>query len=193
MAIEYKTLKNCVSQLQLAELLGVTPKTIRAWERQGCPVERKSKRGLPSQYKVADVFRWREEQARLAASGDLDAMDMEEARRRKLAAEAAAAELALARERDEVVEIELVSKEVGAALAACRSRLLQVGAKVAPQCELTPDAASVKEMVDDAIYEALDEISGDALEYAGAPDGDGADGSEAAARNDDEAAAEANA
>jgi phage terminase Nu1 subunit (DNA packaging protein) len=182
-----------VSQLQLAELLGVTPKTIRAWERQGCPVERKARRGLPSQYSVAAVFRWREEQARLAASGNLDAMDMEEAKRRKLAAEAAAAELSLARERDEVVEIDLVSKEVGTALAACRSRLLQVGAKVAPQCELTPDAASVKELIDDAIYEALDEISGDALEYAGAPDGDGADGAEEASRNDDEATAEADA
>jgi len=182
-----------VSQLQLAELLGVTPKTIRAWERQGCPVEEKARRGKPSKYSIAAVFRWREEQARLAASGDLDAMDMEAARRRKLAAEAAAAELALARERDEVVEIELVSKEVGAALAACRSRLLQVGAKVAPQCELTPDAAAVKELIDDAIFEALDEISGDALEYAGAPDGDGADGAEAASRNHDEAAAKADA
>jgi len=159
-----------LKQVELAELLGVTPKTIRAWERQGCPFEEKGKRGRPSRYNVADVVAWREEQVRLAAAGDLDAMDMEEARRRKLAAEAAAAELALARERDEVVEIELVSKEVGAALAACRSRLLQVGAKVAPECELTPDAASVKEMIDDAIFEALDEISGDALEYAGAPD-----------------------
>lgn len=159
-----------VTQIELAELLGVTPKTIRAWERQGCPIEEKGKRGRPSRYSVAEVVRWREEQVRLAAAGDLSAMDMEEARRRKLAAEAAAAELALARERDEVVAIEIVAKEVGAALAACRSRLLQVGAKVAPQCELTPDAASVKELIDDAIFEALDEISGNAVEYAGALD-----------------------
>ena len=160
-----------VNQLELAGLLDVTAKTIRAWERQGCPVEVKSsKRGVPSQYRVSDVVRWREEQARLAASGDLDAMDMEEARRRKLAAEAATAELALARAKGEVVDLVLVTREVYGALANCRARIMTVGAKVAPRLEFAEDIAARKEIVDDAIIEALDEISGDTFEFGSGPD-----------------------
>jgi phage terminase Nu1 subunit (DNA packaging protein) len=141
------------TQAELAALLDVTPKTLKSWERQGMPVEAKGTRGRASRYSVAAVVRWREDQVRLAA-------------------EAAQAELALARERDEVVELEIVAKEVGAALAAVRSRLLQVGVKVAPQCELTPDAASVKELIDDAIYQALDEIGDESFDYAGAAEAD---------------------
>ena len=144
-------MQETVSQVELATLLDVTPKTIRAWQRQGCPVEAKGRRGVPSRYSVAAVVRWREDQVRLAAAGDLSAMDADEARRRKLAADAALAELELCRQRDEVVELEHVEKVVGAALATTRARLLQVGAKVAPQADLITDAASLKEMIDDAI------------------------------------------
>lgn len=166
-----------VSQVELASLLGLSTAAIRAWERQGCPVESKAKRkGDPTLYSVAAVVRWREQQAALAASGDLAAMDMEEARRRKLAAEAALVEIDLARRRGEVVEVAVIAAEVGSALSACRARLLGVGASVAPRLELAPDTASRKEMIDDAINEALDEISGPAFEFASGAEGDDQEG-----------------
>lgn len=185
--------KGLVNQTELARLFDVTPKSIRAWSSQGCPVEREGKRGQPTLYRPADVIRWREERAALAAAGDIAMMDMEEARRRKLAAEAATAELALARAKDEVVEVELVSKVVGNGLAAVRARLLQIGAKIAPQAEIAPDATAIKELVDDAIYEALDEISGDALAFGGAADREADEGVGAAADGNDVAASEADA
>lgn len=182
-----------VSQAELSSIFGVTPQTIRAWERKGCPVESKGKRGVASRYVPADVIRWREEQAKLAASGDLDAMDFEEARRRKLAAEAATAELALAKAKGEVVALDLVGREVGAALAACRARLMSIGASVAPKVGLAPDTAAIKEMVDDAIYEALDEISGVAFEFDSDPEEVDPQDDAGSSDGDDGAAAEADA
>lgn len=149
-----------LSQAEIAAVFGVTPKTVRQWTRMGCPIVHPGGRGLPSVYETAQVFRWREEQARMAASGDLDAMDYEEAKRRKLAAEAATAELNLAISQGHVIAVDLIEREVGAALSACRSRLMSVGAKVAPQLDLAETAAARKEIIDDAINEALDEISG---------------------------------
>lgn len=181
-----------MSQIELARLFDVRPATVRAWTRQGCPVEKKSeKAGQATLYRPAEVIRWREEQARMAASGDLDAMNMEEAKRRKLAAEAASAELALARDKAEVVAVSLVAKEVGSALAACRSRLLQVGSKVAPHWELVEDAAAAKELIDDAIYEALDAISDDAFAFGGEAAGDAAEDDAGASDLAHEIAAEA--
>lgn len=181
-----------VSQIELSRLLDVRPATIRAWVSQGCPVQEKARKaGQASKYSVAEVVRWREAQAAMAASGDLDAMDVEEARRRKLAAEAAIVEIDLAKRRGEVVEISLVAKEIGAGLSACRSRLLSVGAATAPKIELAPDAASIKEIVDDAISEALDEISSASFEFGGDAEGDDQEIVQGPSDNADEAAAEA--
>lgn len=166
-----------VSQVELGSLLEKSTAAIRAWERQGCPVAQKARRkGEATLYSVAAVVEWREKQAALSASGDLAAMDMEEAKRRKLAAEAALVEIDLARKRGEVIEVAVVAAEIGGALSACRARLLGVGSSVAPRLELAPDTAARKEMIDDAINEALDEISGPAFEFAGGSDGDGPEG-----------------
>lgn len=180
-----------VSQAELSRIFSVAPQTILAWERRGCPVEAQGKRGKAKSYRTSDVIQWREEQAKLAASGDLDAMNVDEARRRKLAAEAATAELALARMKDEVVDVAMVAQVIGAGLAACRARLLQIGAKVAPLAEIAPNATAIKEIVDDAIYEALDEISGDALAFGAEAGGDPDEGMGEADFGDDGAATQA--
>ncbi|SMC42862.1 Phage DNA packaging protein Nu1 [Fulvimarina manganoxydans] len=181
-----------VSQIALAELLDVTPKTVRAWERQGCPVEVKSrKRGQPSEYLVADVVRWREQQAALAASGDLSAMDMDEAKRRKLAAEAAMAEIVLDKERGEIAEIATIMGVVGKGLESCRARLLGISSKIAPILAMETDATTAKEIVDDAIHEALNEISGPAFAFADEAEGDGEEGADGSFDEPDDAASNA--
>lgn len=182
-----------VSQIELSRLLDFSTAAIRAWEAQGCPVEQRAKRkGEANLYSVASVVRWREQQAALSASGNLAAMDMEEAKRRKLAAEAALVEIDLARKRAEVVDVSVIAAVVGGALSACRARLLGIGASVAPRLQLASDTASRKEMIDDAINEALHEISGPAFEFSGGTDGDGQEsvecgffGADAAAAEDD--------
>ena len=154
-----------MNQGDLALTLDITTNTIRDWTRKGMPVKEPGKRGQAAQYNVAEVIRWRESQIRAAALGDTAAMDHDESKRRKLAAEAALSEIELSKARDEVVDIDLVVKEFSTSLSMIRARLLQVGAKVAPHVELAPDASSVKEIIDDALYEALDDISEGALKF----------------------------
>ena len=164
-----------VSQTELALIFGVSRQSVRAWEARGCPVERKAQRkGEPSRYSVAAVLRWREEQAAMAAV--LGALDMNAARRRKPAAQATLAEIELAKIRGEVVEISAVAEKFGDALSAVRARLLALGSTLAPRLELATDVASRKEMIEDALKEALEPISGPVSEFLGG-------------RSDDQAAA----
>ena len=148
-----------VSQSEICRLLNVTPTTVQAWTRKGCPNVAKGGRGKASSYRVSDVVRWREEQARLAATGDINAMDMEEARRRKLAAEAASAEIDLDLKRGVVVEVDVALDEVGRGLDACRSKLLSLASRLAPQVAAEDDVPKCKALISEAINEALSELS----------------------------------
>jgi hypothetical protein len=78
-------------------LLGVTTATLRNWQRAGCPVAEAGGKGRATRYNSAAVFDWR---LRLSlAETDLP---LDEARRRKLAAEAKLAEMALDVKRGEL-------------------------------------------------------------------------------------------
>lgn len=160
-------MQTLVSQIDLAEILGATPKSIRAWERLGLPVQEKGRRGVASRYDIGACIAWAIERAEAQAHAMPDDTDFEQARARKTAAEAALAEIELASARGEIVKLADISKAVGGALATTRARLLQVGAKVAPMADLRPDEATLRALLDDALHEALEPISGDVMEIAG--------------------------
>lgn len=157
-------MQESVSQIELAEILGVTPKSVRAWERQGMPVQEKGRRGVASKYSVAACIAWRLERVEAQARARPDPTEIDEARARKVAAEAALAEIELAKARGEVVRLDDMSRAVGEALATTRARLLQVGAKCAPQADLQPDEATLRALLDDALHEAIEPISGDVMD-----------------------------
>ena len=163
-----------VNQRQIAEIFGVTRETIRKWIDQGMPT-RNGPSGVRL-YLPSEVIQWREGRATQAALDSVAITDIEEAKRRKLAAEAAMAEIELSKARGEVVEIGLVGAEVGSALATCRARLLGIGASVVPRLQIAADGVEMKAIVDEAVHRALEEISDGALEFAsgsgGADQGD---------------------
>lgn len=149
-----------LNQTETAMLFGVTPATIRTWERRGCPVVKQGRKGVEAVYNTAAVIRWREEQAALAASGDLSSMDVEEARRRKLAAEAALAELDLAVRRGDFVEIEQVGKAVEEEYATIRANLTSLPGEVAADLEgLT--TAERQELIAAKVSEILTALAAD--------------------------------
>ncbi|GHA13455.1 hypothetical protein GCM10007989_05070 [Devosia pacifica] len=149
-----------VTQTELSQILGYSAVTIRAWERQGCPVEKKGSRGKSSLYNTAEVIRWREEQAVLSASGDTAAMDMEEARRRKTAAEAAIAELDLSVRRGAYVLIEEVGAIVADEYATIRANFTSLPGDIAADLEnLT--AVEIQEALAAKVSEILDGLSAD--------------------------------
>ncbi len=59
-----------VNQAELADIFGVSVVTIRTWERRGCPIVSKGRKGAAAQYNTADVAKCREQQAAAAAEGE---------------------------------------------------------------------------------------------------------------------------
>lgn len=152
---------------ETASLLGVTRQSVDRWMKLGCPyVERADPRtGKQWQLSLPDVVGWRERRAVEAAIGDTSKLDIDEARRRKTAAEAALAELELAKQRGEVVAISVVQQVVGDQLSACRSKLLGVAVKTGPLVAPLLEPKECTAAIDAAQREALDELIGWAAGY----------------------------
>lgn len=45
-------------QEALADMLGVTPKTVIEWQEAGLPIAKRGRAGIPSEFESADVIRW---------------------------------------------------------------------------------------------------------------------------------------
>lgn len=149
-----------VNQGELASIFGVQALTIRAWERKGCPVEKRGGAGKPSLYNTAAVARWREEQAAAAAAGDLSAMDIEEAKRRKLAAEATIAEMDLAVKRGELIPIDVIGAQVEDEYASVRANFMAMAGEIAADLEHR-STIEIEEMIASKVTEILDGLSAD--------------------------------
>jgi phage terminase Nu1 subunit (DNA packaging protein) len=147
---------------ETAALLGVTRQSVDRWMKAGCPyVERADPRtGKQWQLSLPDVVAWREKRAVEAAVGDTSKLDLEEAKRRKTAAEAALAELELAKRRGDVVAIADVVAVIGDQFTACRARLLSVAHKTGPLVAPVTDTVECVTLIDQSIREALDELAG---------------------------------
>lgn len=167
-----------VVNLQTAcAIIGKSANTLKGWFRRGCPVVQEGTQNKEWQISIPAVFDWRAEQAATDAIGDTVSLDLEEAKRRKLAAEAALAELELAKEQNKVVEIDQVARVVGEEYANCRARLLAIPSKLAPLLDATPGINAKRDLIEQAITEALDELTADGAADLGPVDG-GAEGSQ---------------
>lgn len=148
------------SLAEAAEVLEFDRMTLRAWVRQGCP-HRTVQRGKVTEYrlKLGEVMEWREKRAVEAAQGDTASLDLDEAKRRKVAAEAALAELELALKRGEVVLIADVAKVVGEELSAVRAKLLGMPAALAPRVQYQ-ESKAIQAILDAYVNDVLGELGG---------------------------------
>ena len=103
-------------------------------------------------FNKADVLTW-------AAQRDTDTEDIEQAKLRKLIAEASREELKLAVERKEVVEVEEVLSVVETEYANVRAKLLSLPTKAAPLVTGLSDIVEVQEVLEQQINEVLEELS----------------------------------
>ena len=150
-----------VSVTELAQLTGVHRDTISAWLRKGCPyLEKADKRnGKNWLLDVRAVMEWREKEAVRNALGDTNVADAEELKRRKLAAETSIAEIAAAREKEAVAEIETFEKVWQTACLEFSARLRQLPSRVATQVAALKDEAQIKEVLLDEIDQTLVALS----------------------------------
>lgn len=159
-----------ISKADLAQYVGVSLTTITNWVRQGCPYVTKGAKGRAWTFNSAEVMTWREEKIAQNAVGDTASLDIEEARRRKLAAEAAMVELDLAKRRGEVIEIEEVAGVVGDDYANVRAKLLSLPTKLAPQLIGIDDPAECQALIERGVAEALEELTADGIYSGEGPD-----------------------
>lgn len=172
------TTRRTFSVNEVSGLLGVHRSTVLNWLRNGCPfiAQGDKQRGKEWQLDLPAIVEWRERRAVEAAIGDTQRLDIDEARRRKTAAEAALAELELARQRGEVVEIGVVQAVIGDQLSACRAKLLGIPTKMGRMVAPLTDVRECTALLEAAQREALDELVGWAGGYdAGSDAADGGD------------------
>lgn len=150
-----------VNKKQLAEILGLSEETLTQYQKDGTfPILHKRRGRAGSDYETADVIAWLERRRVGHMIGNQDAIDIEEGKRRKIAAEAGLAELELLKEQGKVVEIDRIAEEIGEQLSNFRAKMLSIPSKVAGQVYTAKDIKEIKVILDDAIFEALNEISG---------------------------------
>lgn len=150
-----------VNKRQLADILGLAEETLTQYQKDPTfPILHKRKGRGGSDYETADVIAWLERRKINQTVGNQDLIDLEEGRRRKMAAEAGIAEIELMKEQGKVVEIEVVADAIGEQLSNLRAKMLSLPSKVAGQVYTAKDVKEIKAILDDAIYEALNEVSG---------------------------------
>ena len=141
-------------------LSGRSPTTIKGWiNRAGesFVIERAGP-GRPWQIDFPAMLRWREEQL-TAPEGDAVKLDYEEARRRKVAAEALLAEQEAAMRAGELIPKEDVVSGMQTVFAHVKARMLAIPTKLVPVIDLLETTAEKKDKITEAIKDALDELS----------------------------------
>lgn len=150
-----------VNKRQLADILGMAEETLTQLQKDPTfPILVKRKGRSGSDYETSDVIGWLERRKINATVGNQELIDLEEGRRRKMAAEAGLAELELLKEQGKVIEVERVADELGETLSNLRAKLLSIPSKVAGPAYTAKDIKEIKQILDEAIYEALNELSG---------------------------------
>ena len=150
-----------VSVNELSTLIGVHRDTVSSWLRRGCPYVQKAnkKSGKNWLLDIKEVIEWKEAEAVRSAVGDTGLADAEELKRRKLAAETSIAEIAAAKEKQEVAEIATFEKQWASTCLEIRARFRQIPGRVASQLASIKDEPEIKEVLLDEIDEALTALS----------------------------------
>ena len=141
-------------------LSGRSPTTIKGWitrAGESFVIERAGS-GRPWQIDFPAMLRWREQQL-IATEGDAAKLDYEEARRRKVAAEALMAEQEAAMRAGELIPKEDVVAGMQTVFAHVKARMLAIPVKLAPSLVMIETVAVIKAKITEAIHDALKELS----------------------------------
>ena len=143
----------------LAEFLGCSLRTVDEYVRQGMPGEAPKRQGAQWKFDSGTVVGWLRERERTEALGEVSKVDEGEARRRKIAADAALAEHELALKVGAAVSIADFETAWSAMIGAARAKFLGLGSALGPDVALIKDPAECTTVIDSAVKEALRELS----------------------------------
>ena len=143
---------------ELAGFFGVTPPTVDAWVRAGCPQVSKGSRGVAATFNTADVAKWRTDKAREEGSGTSQ-LDEAELKRRKLAAETGSAELGYAKDLQLVAPLDQIERAVARAFAEVRAGMRNIPGRVVATLIGETDERQFKKVMLEEIDQVLEALS----------------------------------
>ena len=141
----------------IASVLGIKPRRVTDLVKIGMP---QVKRG---RYNLADCVQWYVDYRVKAAS---HASRMDNARLRKLRAEAKEKELKISTMEEKLIPVDKVVKTWSNITAAMKAKLLAIPTKAAPMILSVTTQAEAQEILKSHVYEALDELTNDLSEIA---------------------------
>jgi len=142
---------------QLAEWYNVDPRTVTNWQLEDPPIP-SEKRGKVRWFDTAAVARWMEQRAIRRAPAP-PPPDLEEAKARKLSAEAELAEYQLAQARGEFIAVADLDAKVGPMLDTFRAKLLAIPGRLAPHVVACRDIADARDLLERELAMVLAELS----------------------------------
>ena len=155
------TLKTTYPAKTISEILDLTERRVRQLVTDGI-LPKNSERGryelIPT---VRAYIHWLRDRSLYgeAKAQKANVISLDEARRRKLTAEAELAELDLSKEQGKVVAIEETEHSWTEVLGAVRSKILSLPTTMAAQVAVETDQKLVKEILTNAVEQALTELS----------------------------------
>jgi hypothetical protein len=148
-----------VSRERLGEILGISNRRLDELVREGLPGEAPKVAGDRWKFDTAPAVGWLREKERKLALGEVAKVDANEAKRRKIAAEAALMELELAKAQGLLLPISDFVKAWEQMIGSCRAKMLALGSKLGPALAIISDAAECNLVIDRSVNEALLELS----------------------------------
>lgn len=143
--------------------MGVSLPTVDRWIRDGCPAKQRGTKGIPWIFVLSDVVAWWGERQREAAAGTAPT-DVEDARRRKLSAEAAMAELELAKARGDVAPVREFEMAQSKMMAIIRTNILNVPSRAVFQLLGETDEKVFKAKLRSELSLALEQAASEDLD-----------------------------
>lgn len=148
-----------VTQKQLAEFFGVTPRTIRRWEGKGMP------RTDEGTYRTDECVKWRVKTAEAELEAELeDIPPRAESRAKREYLRARREALDLAEREEELLPVDVFREVLGEVLDVLRARLLNFPGRWATQLVGLDSAREAEGVLREAIRELLEELSTEAAD-----------------------------
>lgn len=148
-----------VNKTQLSAIIGRSENWLTDMQKQhDFPIHQRGRGRAGQLYDTAKVIEWMEKRQFNLLHGNQELIDIDEGKRRKIAAEAGLAELELMKEQGSVIEIQKVAEEFGEQLTNFRAKMLSLPSKIAAQVFTAQNVQEIRSIIEDGIHEALNEI-----------------------------------
>lgn len=128
---------------QLADFYGVSTARVNQWVREGAPVKIKGSRGIAHIFDTGDFSKWRDS----VLASNTERMTLDEARLKKLAAEASISELELAKKKGDVVDLDEIERDLKNKFATLRSSIRSIPERVVLQLIGLKDEVKIKTII----------------------------------------------